>query len=70
MGFLDVLGGALGKAAAIGKEVQAYKSQYESWRDDELKREHSKLKGASGTENKYRLIAVRSVLNDRGYGKS
>lgn len=68
MGFLDVLGSGLGKMAAAGKEVLMHKSEYESMTETELKREYQDLKNRSGTEYRHRLMAVRSILQDRGYG--
>lgn len=69
MGFLDILGSGLGKMAAAGKEVLMYKSEYESMTDTELKREYQDLKNRSGTEYRHRLMAVKFVLQDRGYGQ-
>ncbi len=69
MGFLDGLGSVLGMMAANAQEIQNYKNEYEIMTDTELKREYQDLKHRSGTEYEHRLKAVRSVLQDRGYGK-
>ena len=66
MGFLDSLGKGLGKLAAIGEEVQSLKGDYVHMSDNELKREYNDLRKKSGTENRNRLMAVKSVLADRG----
>lgn len=69
MGFLDVLGKGLGKMAAKAQELQNYKIEYESMSDSELKREYQYLRGRSEKEFKDRFIAVKLVLQDRGYGQ-
>jgi hypothetical protein len=66
MGFFDALGSIVGKMAAMGQEIQGYKSEYESMSDNDLKRAYENLKNKSGTEERYRLMAVMSVLKDRG----
>lgn len=68
-GFFDALGSMAGKMAAVGQELQGYKSEYESMSDNDLIREYKDLNGKSGTENRYRRAAVTSVLKDRGYGQ-
>ena len=66
-GFLDSLGGFLGKMAAMSQEIQGYKSEYECMSDSDLKREYNSLRNRSGTEYRNRLTAVKMVLQDRGY---
>lgn len=70
MGFMDSLGGMMGKMAAQAQEMQGYKSEYELMTIDELKREYRDLKNRSGSTYKLRIAAIRSVLQDRGYGQS
>lgn len=70
MGFMDGLGNVLGGMAAKAQTLQSYKLEYESMSDSELKREYQDLRKRSGTEARDRLIAVKSVLQDRGYGQS
>ena len=66
MGFLDFAGEMVGKFGALAQEVNALKSDYESMTNEELKREYESLKGKSGREQRNRLMAVGSVLSDRG----
>ena len=70
MGFMDGLGNVLGGMAAKAQTLQSYKLEYESMSDSELKREYQDLRKRGGTEARDRLIAVKSVLQDRGYGQS
>ncbi len=67
--FAEFAGGLLGQAAARAQEMQNYKSEYELMSDRELKREYQAIKEKSGDEYKYRRMAIKSVLTDRGYGQ-
>ena len=68
MGFLlDLVGSMAGSLAAQGKEMEKYKSEYETMSDTNLEQEFLYLKGKEGTEHRLRFMAVRSVLQDRGY---
>lgn len=68
MGFMDIIGDCMGKAAARMNEIQQYAREYEVMTDDELKKEYNDLRGRSGTEERNRLAAVVYVLKNRGYG--
>ena len=70
MGFLDFLGSAMGSMAAKMQEAQSYMSEYEPMTDKELIREYNDLKGRSGREVEARKMAVRTILNQRGYGNN
>lgn len=70
MGFLDSLGEFAGKLAAQAQEANKYKSQYERMSNHELKREYEDLIKKSNEflrseDIKYRLMAVKTILNDR-----
>ena len=70
MSFGSFLGETLGKMGAQAQEVQGYKAEYERWSDRELQREYKRLRSAgSGDEVRFRLVAVKMILRDRGYGK-
>lgn len=70
MSFGSFLGKSIGKLGTQMQEVQGYKNQYESWSDRELQREYKRLCSAgSGNEVRFRLMAVKMILSDRGYGQ-
>ncbi len=69
MSLLNNLGSFLGSVAAKCQEVQQYQREYEAMSDYELKKEYMDLKNKSGTEESNRLVAVKLVLQSRGYGK-
>lgn len=68
MGFMDSLGETMGRMAAMGEELQRYKSEYESLTNADLAREYRSLRSQNmpNKTTKNRLIALKSVMSDRG----
>ncbi len=62
--IMDALGTMFGNLAAQAEEAQKFKSEYERFSDRDLIREYQKLKQQNGSRE--RLMAVSSVLSDRG----
>ena len=67
MGFGDFLGKVAGKFVAEAEEANMYKHGYERMNDADLIREYKAMKSKSGTEYRLRRLAIKMILNDRGY---
>lgn len=65
MGFLDMLGSALGTMAARGQQINEYKDAYQYMDKEQLWQEYRELKNDSNEVNKYKCTAIRILLKER-----
>lgn len=67
MGFFDSLEKAIDKKSTEALEIMEYKKDYKKMNDYELEGEYKRLRHhISRTEDKYRFMALRLVLKERG----
>ena len=67
MGLMDFLGDVAGKFNAMGEKVMEYQNEYEGMSNEELKAEFLSIKNKSGEEFKLRRMAIKVILNNRGF---
>jgi hypothetical protein len=70
MGYMDKFGELAGKAMAFADDVNELKNEYVGMSTDELIREKKSLMNKSCSDKNNRLLAITSVLNNRGVDPS
>lgn len=70
MGFFEGLGNFLGqvtaKAEQMQEQINLYRGDYEYMSNEELMEEGRRLQSLSGQTNRAKLMAVKTILKERG----
>lgn len=70
MGFFEGLGHFMGSMSGMleqrQEQINMYRSEYECLSNNELKKEFRRWHGKSDTEARVRIIAIKTILQERG----